>query len=107
MVRLKPPVYASKSIISPAKYNPLTSFDSIVIAFICFTDTPPAVTIASSKEREPVILQVKFLRRVTNLFRSSFVIWLTGFSGGILLKSIITGINRLEASLSENSYIAF
>ena len=45
--RLKPPVNASRSSTSPAKYNPFTSFDSIVPGSISFTLTPPFVIIAS------------------------------------------------------------
>lgn len=45
--RLKPPVTASKSSISPAKYRPLTFLDSMVEGFISFTDMPPWVMMAS------------------------------------------------------------
>ena len=34
--------------ISPAKYKPLTSFDSMVEDCTSFTETPPAVMIASA-----------------------------------------------------------
>jgi len=46
--RLNPPVYASTSITSPAKYNPETNLDSIVLEFISLVLTPPEVIIASS-----------------------------------------------------------
>ena len=44
---LNPPVYASTSIISPAKDKLFIIFDFIVEGSISFTLTPPEVTIAS------------------------------------------------------------
>ena len=45
--KLNPPVNASRSNTSPAKYNPEIFFDSIVPGSISFTLTPPFVIIAS------------------------------------------------------------
>jgi formylglycine-generating enzyme required for sulfatase activity len=45
--RLKPPVSASMSSTSPAKYRFGTSFDSIVLKSTSFKSTPPAVTNSS------------------------------------------------------------
>ena len=59
--KLNPPVYASTSIISPAKYNPFIIFDSIVLGFISFTKTPPDVIIASSNGLNLLIVNLKFL----------------------------------------------
>ena len=44
--KLKPPVYASQSMISPAKYRPETSLDSMVFGSICDTLMPPEVLLS-------------------------------------------------------------
>ena len=58
--KLNPPVYASTSIISPAKYNPFINFDSIVEELISFISTPPAVIIASSIFAKSLIVNLLF-----------------------------------------------
>ena len=57
--KLNPPVYASTSITSPAKYNPLIILYSIVVEFISFILIPPAVTIASSTGLNFFIISLK------------------------------------------------
>jgi hypothetical protein len=54
--KLKPPVYASTSIISPAKYKLSIIFEHIVLGLISLTLTPPQVIIASSIGRKLLIV---------------------------------------------------
>ena len=60
---LYPPVKASTSITSPANDKFDIIFDFIVDGSISNVFIPPAVTIASSIGRRPLILALRFLRR--------------------------------------------
>ena len=97
--KLNPPVYASTSIISPAKNKPFTSFDSIVFGFISFVLIPPDVTIPSSKGLKPEIVMFNFFIIFTSLVLSSFVILFTCLSGSIYDKLIIVLINFCGSKL--------
>ena len=74
IVRLNPPVYASTSIISPAKNKPLISLDSIVDGFISLIETPPAVTIASLTGRGFETVSFIPFNSLTRFLLSDFVI---------------------------------
>ena len=74
---LYPPVKASTSITSPAKDKLEIIFDFIVEGSISNVFTPPAVTIASSIGRSPLIFTLKSFKICNNFFRSSLVITFT------------------------------
>ena len=110
--RLNPPVNPSTFIISPAKYNPLTNFDSIVLGLISFVSTPPAVTMPA-----PLTLSVMWIFSAVrfsnnNLCRymtkiicfSFFVIWAICFVGSIplfinIISNKLFGQNSLKEFL--------
>ena len=91
--RLYPPVTASKSRTSPAKYSPGAFFDSMVPGSISFTATPPWVMMASLKPRRPVRVKQRLFVICTRAWRSSRVTAFTRFSGSMPLLRIITGIS--------------
>ena len=90
---LYPPVKASTSITSPAKDKLEIIFDFIVEGSISNVFTPPAVTIASSIGRSPLIFTLKSFKICNNFFRSSLVITFTFLSNGMFDKLIIKGIS--------------
>ena len=91
--KLKPPVMASRSSTSPAKYRCFTSLDSMVEGLMSFTEIPPWVMIASAKDLVPVTVMGNALISMPKVFLSSLLISLTFFSGEIPDSSIITGIS--------------
>ena len=59
--RLYPPVSPSRSSTSPAKYNPSTSFDSMLFWDTSCKETPPAVTTHLSYPTYPAIGKLQHL----------------------------------------------
>ena len=71
--RLKPPVYASTSSSSPAKYSPSVFLDAMVLGSTSPTFTPPAVMMASAMGRGPDTGMRKPFRVSSRRRRSPFV----------------------------------
>ena len=78
--KLKPPVIASKSRSSPARYSPFTVLLSSVAGERERTETPPFVTTASLYPRRPVAVKRRPLVACRSAARSAFVISLAFFS---------------------------
>lgn len=98
--KLNPPVTASTSIISPAKYRFLIIFDSMVLLSISLTFMPPCVIIASLKPLNPVSVNSNLLIVLRRFFLSSLVISFTFLSDAIRDLLIITGIKDFGNNLS-------
>ena len=94
------------SIISPAKYSPFTSFDSMVLGSISFTETPPDVIIASSMGRKAAISSVTSLMRAPRRSLSSRVTELTRLSAGIPDSLTMTGISFAGSSFERELMIS-
>ena len=79
--RLNPPVWASTSIISPAKYRLWISLLRMVPGSISFTLTPPRVTMASAIGRGAFTVSGRALSVASSVSRWAAVIWLQGRTG--------------------------
>ena len=89
---MNPPVYASTSITSPAKYSPLTSFDSIVDGSISFTFMPPRVIMAWPIGMAALTVIGTHFISAANACRCSRVTELVSVSAAMPESCTITGI---------------